>query len=472
MSSFAIHTLGCKVNQYESQQIVELLGSLGLRPVERNGQAAELVVVNTCCVTHTASAKSRQCIRRAQRLNPGAVIVVVGCLAAVEGGGLSRPGSNIHVVGDKSRLPAVLARLSAQPHRRDPRLSDARGNSTIKAEISPAVKYKNAATHYPDLGPLSRFRGHTRAFLKVQDGCDGPCTYCIIPKTRPVVRSKRPEAVLAEARALVAAGHKEIVVTGIFLGAYGQETVRRNRWLGRENPHLPDLLEKLAQIAGLERIRLSSLEPMDVTPGLLDVLAANRNIMPHLHLSLQSGSNRILRLMCRQYRRQDFLAAVQAVRARLDRPAITTDIIVGFPGERDEDFQETVELVRQVGFSRLHVFGFSPRKGTAAARMGPPVAPPVTRHRCRLLRGLGEQLAGQFRRQFIGETASVLIENTNGKVAGRSERYFEVCLDGRTSGVKTNDIVSVELLEDCGTGLRGRALIAQRSCLGAGLAEK
>ncbi|GAF70245.1 unnamed protein product, partial [marine sediment metagenome] len=278
MRTFAINTLGCKVNQYESQQIRELLEQLGLNHRE-NTDKADLVVINTCCVTHTASAKSRKYIRKAQKLSPGAVIIACGCLPTVQIDEFSLFDENIRVVADRRYLAAELTKI---------------------------VNGKADSPHQPLLGPITAFKGHTRAFLKIQDGCDGRCSYCIIPKTRPIVHSKPPEAVLQEARALVKAGHKEIVVTGVFLGAFGQPTVRRSHWPNQRNDKLPELLEDLAQIPNLARIRLSSLEPADVTERLLDAFCRYRNIMPHLHLSLQSGSDAVLKRMCRQYRAEDF----------------------------------------------------------------------------------------------------------------------------------------------------------------------
>jgi threonylcarbamoyladenosine tRNA methylthiotransferase MtaB len=231
---------------------------------------------------------------------------------------------------------------------------------------------------------------------------------------------------LAEAAALVAAGHKEIVLTGVHIGSYGQQTARRRHWPTKENPYLPDLLDKVARIPGLARIRLSSLDPADVTPALLDVFCAHANIMPHLHLSLQSGSDSVLRRMARPYTTDDFRAKVAMINRRLDRPALTTDIIIGFPGETDADFEQTVALTKEVAFAKMHVFAFSPRQGTAAAKMQPKVPPAVKKERSRILRDLDHDLQSRFRGQFLGETAQVLIESINGRPAGRAERYFMV----------------------------------------------
>jgi len=454
MRTFAIETLGCKVNQYESQQIRELLESLGLSQVSDYCQKPDLVVVNTCCVTRTASAKSRQCIRKARKLTPDAVQVVIGCLPTAQTGELNNLGENIHFIRHQDDLAAALNRIvESLPVRRlshasRPQVFRPFGYPSIRPKIESKVKCKNNLSGQVGLGPLTAFKGHTRAFLKVQDGCDGFCSYCIIPTARPFVRSKPPETVLREAQALVSAGHREIVITGIFLGAYGQKSVRRKTWPHRQNHKLPELLDKIAEIPALERIRLSSLEPSDVTGQLLDTFRNHRNLMPHLHLSLQSGSNAVLRKMCRQYTADDFAATVEQIKAKLDRPAITTDIIVGFPGETDADFERTVQLARRALFAKMHIFRFSPRRGTAAAAMQEPVDNKVIKERSKLLRDLDVELGAMFRRQFIGETATILLENTNGRPSGRSERYFMVALDREATNYRKNDLVTVRLLEN------------------------
>ena len=306
-----------------------------------------------------------------------------------------------------------------------------------------------------NLPPLTSFEGQTRAFLKIQDGCDGYCTYCIVPKTRPFVRSKPVDEILRESQALVKAGHREIVVTGIFLGAYGRASVRRKNWPNQRNDHLADLLDKMAEIPNLERIRLSSLEPADLTPRLLDTFCRHPNIMPHLHLSLQSGSDKILRKMCRQYRIEEFKEKVESAKSRLDRPAITTDIIVGFPGETDADFEQTVNMAKMIGFAKMHVFSFSPRKGTAAAGMQDIVDNIVIKERSQILHKLDIELGIKYRQQFLGETARILIENSNGQFSGRSERYFTVYLNKTEKKHKTNIIAEVKLIKNRENGMTG-----------------
>jgi threonylcarbamoyladenosine tRNA methylthiotransferase MtaB len=455
MKTFSISTLGCKVNQYESQQIRELLEQLGLDRVE-SPRKPDLVVINTCCVTHTASAKSRQHIRRAEKQSPGAVVVVSGCLPTVQIGELSAPTENVHLIRNRSDLGAALSHIAdgkaVVPVSKSVQSCP---NTIIETKNSSKVKYKNELGNNSNLPPLTSFEGQTRAFLKIQDGCDGCCTYCIVPKTRPFVRSKPADAVLQEAQALVESGHREIVLTGIFLGAYGQESVRRSNWPNQRNDNLADLLDETAQIPNLARIRLSSLEPADVTPRLLDTFCKHRNIMPHLHLSLQSGSDSILKKMCRQYRVDQFREKVESIKSRLDRPAITTDIIVGFPGETDVDFEQTVDLAKNVGFAKMHVFTFSPRKGTAAANMQGAVDNRVIKKRSEILRNLDIELGLRFRQQFIGETAEILLENDNGQLRGRSERYFMVYLKKTQNKLKKNDAIRVKLLENRENGIIG-----------------
>ncbi|MCX5637857.1 MAG: tRNA (N(6)-L-threonylcarbamoyladenosine(37)-C(2))-methylthiotransferase MtaB, partial [Planctomycetota bacterium] len=419
MRTFSIITLGCKVNQYESQQVRQLLEQLGLEQVEEF-QKPDLVIVNTCCVTGTASAKSRQYIRKVRRLSPDAVTLVCGCLPIAQIGELNVPGKNIHLVRQRDNLAAILTRMVNGPPcllSKTETGADLQGAQIYKDIIRPEkdsnINCKNelgnlltsVSSVEPKLTQLTSFTGQTRAFLKVQDGCDGYCTYCIVPKVRPFVHSKPVEAALQEAQALVEAGHREIVVTGIFLGAYGQESVRRKTWANQQNDQLADLLDKMAEIPNLARIRLSSLEPADVTPRLVDTFCKHPNIMPHLHLSLQSGSDKVLKKMGRQYSADEFRQKVALVKSRLDRPAITTDIIVGFPGETDADFQQTVDLAKEVGFAKMHIFSFSPRKGTAAAVMQDAVDNRVIKERAHILRDLEVELGKAFRRQFVGETA-------------------------------------------------------------------
>jgi threonylcarbamoyladenosine tRNA methylthiotransferase MtaB len=448
MKTFAIETLGCKVNQYETQQIRQLLEERGLELVASNARP-ELLIVNTCCVTHTASAKSRQAIRRGRKLNPTAVLLVSGCLPSAPQSELAGLAEDFHLVSHQDNIADELTRLIAQGNAAysrslDPPLS--KKPAYIKATNGPKIKDKNELQTRPNFRLLNCFKGQTRAFLKIQDGCDGKCSYCIIPRTRPKIRSKPTELVLKEANALAQAGHKEIVLTGIFIGAYGQNTVRRKNWSQLRQNQLAQLLQKLPSVPGLARIRLSSIEPGDVTDELLEAYKKYPNLMPHLHIPLQSGSQRILSLMRRQYTINQFTKAVEKIKRSLDRPAITTDIIVGFPGETDADFTQSLAIAKDMGFAKIHVFRFSPRAGTIAAKMQPVVPSKVIKERSIILHHLDKQLQDRFRRQFIGEKISVLIEQIN-PPGGRTERYFDVEVDSQQP-VKKGNIVCGKLTKN------------------------
>ncbi|MFA5238547.1 MAG: tRNA (N(6)-L-threonylcarbamoyladenosine(37)-C(2))-methylthiotransferase MtaB [Phycisphaerae bacterium] len=457
MRTFAITTIGCKVNQYESQQIRELLEQFGLNQVETSQRDADLVVINSCCVTRTASAKSRQRIRKARKLNPDSTIVVCGCLPAIKTGELTNLGKNVQLISHRETIAETLSQIA---NGKTAALSSEnlqpKQDTIIKAENGSEIKLKNKLPKQPKLAQLTSFKGHTRAFLKIQDGCDGYCSYCIVPKTRPVISSKSADAVLRETQALVEAGHKEIVLTGIFIGAYGQESVRRKSWPNQQNDKLADLLDEMVKIPNLARIRVSSLEPADVTPRLLDTFAASRKIMPHLHLSLQSGSNNVLKRMCRQYTADESREKIELIRNRLDRPAITTDIIVGFPGETDADFEDTVRLAKESGFAKIHVFSFSPRPGTAAASLQGTIDNEVIKERSRILCELDKELGYKFRQQFVGESAEILVENSTGKRKGRSERYFMVELEKAGDCLRQGEVVKVKLVKNSKDGMIGQ----------------
>lgn len=458
MKTFSINTLGCKVNQYESQQIRELLEQLGLHKAEPP-RPSDLVVINTCCVTHTASAKSRQHIRKAQKQSPNAVVIVSGCLPTVETGELDTPAQNVHLIRNRSDLAATLCRIAdGLSGTTVSKTTQSWSDTSIRPKNNAEIKHKKKSEDHPELPSLRTFNGQIRAFLKIQDGCDGYCSYCVIPRTRPFVRSKPATEVLKEAAALVESGHREIVLTGVFLGAYGQETVQRRRWTSRRNDSLADLLEKIAEIPGVARVRLSSLEPADVTPKLLDAFCRHRNIAPHLHLPLQSGSPAVLRAMRRQYGADQFRETVASIKSRLDKPAITTDIIVGFPGETWDDFEQTVSLAKGAGFAKMHVFSFSPREGTTAARMKGAVDSKVIRQRSRIMRELDAQLGAEYRRRFLGRTAEVLLETDAQQACGRSERYFTVYLENADRKLKRNRIVRAKLLKNSEDGMFGAPL--------------
>jgi len=458
METFTINTLGCKVNQYESQQIRQLLERYGLKQARKN-QIPELFVINTCCITHIASSKSRQYIKKALKRNSQAIIIVTGCLPKVKTDELRIPLNNVHILPDSNKLINALENITGITF---PEPGNQTIDNTVNKQKKPKrpkkIKHKNFLSSHSGLTSLKQFKGHTRAFLKVQDGCDGYCTYCIIPKTRPYLYSRKLQDVLNEAKNLIDAGHREIVLTGIFLGAYGKDTVRRKKWDKKVNYQLIELIDLLASINGLHRLRLSSLAPLDVSEEMMQVFQAHSNIMPHLHLSLQSGSDKILKKMCRQYTSADFLEKIHLIRSKLDRPAVTTDIIVGFPGETDEDFEKTIEIAQKTRFSKIHVFPFSQRKYTPAEKLPDHIKNGIKKLRSRQLQKLSDQMALNFRQQFIGQTVEVLVEKDSGPNSGLSERYFKVQIQNNGLKTQKNDILTVKLTQNTDKFALGQAL--------------
>ncbi len=419
LNTFLVNVLGCKVNQYDAQQIEQLLERYGLARTDQTDDA-DVIVVHTCGVTAAAAQKSRQTIRRMQRDNPLAHIIVTGCAANDE---LTQVDQD-----PVFRVPAGadwLQRLAEQ----------------VDSLATPnAVANDGIET---DTFTISRFGDHTRAFLKVQDGCDIGCSFCIIPQLRKEPRDKAIEDAVREATALTEAGYREIVVTGVSAGLYGRET----------NSSLAQLLEQLVAVPNIGRIRLSSLHPAELTDELLAVWAASPNIMPHLHLSLQSGSDAVLHTMRRGYTSEEYYDAVVRARAALDNPAFTTDVIVGFPGETDTYFEESYEFCRKVGFSQMHIFTYSPRPKTIAARMPRQVNGNLATERSERLHALGEMLAADFHRQFIGQRLEVLVEqDRNGTSSGYSEHYIPVEFPSDVSLRK--QVVAVDVTEATAQGVK------------------
>ncbi|MGD0461988.1 MAG: MiaB/RimO family radical SAM methylthiotransferase [Tepidisphaeraceae bacterium] len=446
MRTFSIQTLGCKVNQYESEQIATLLRSYGW--VESDAQAAQLRIINSCSVTVEAASKSRQSVRQAVKLPvagqpvamdpPGGLksrVIVMGCWATSDR-------------ETASRLPGVDRVLTHQDDISQ-RLKEFLSEGTAPAATPPRLGSVGAHA-LPLLG--ERQAQHQRAFLKIQDGCDARCTYCIIPRLRTSLWSKPPDELLKEARQLVAAGHIELILTGIFLSAYGQKTALRRRQSKAAGNPLARIIETLcAGVPGLRRLRLSSLEPGDLDDDLLQVLRSQAQVVPHFHLPLQSGSSAILRKMNRQYTRDDFLRLLDRIDLAFDRPALTTDIIVGFPGETDADFQQTLEVVDRARFIHMHVFPFSPRPGTAAARWERDfVRGPIVGRRIDLLRRREIEFSLAFRSTFIGQPVQLLVERDAARPPafasvrhGRCQRYFDVHFESET--VETGDLVDVRI---------------------------
>ena len=405
-----IHTLGCKVNQCDSDRLCRALRALGL---EAGDQArAQVQVVNTCSVTATADAKSRKLIRRLIQANPGAAVVVTGCYAELRPEQLRAIPGVTAVVGNggKESLPElILALVAAAPG--------------------------------PPLPPAHR---RCRAFVGVQDGCDNCCAYCTVPHARGAMASRPAAQVVAEVAELAAAGVREVVVCGIRLGAYRSPS----------GEGLPHLLRAL-RATGIERIRFSSLEPWDVDDGLLAEIAANPTLCPHLHLPAQSGDDQVLAAMGRRNRAADFLALAGRLRQARPGLALSTDLLVGFPGESDQAFQRTLELARQAEFCRLHVFKYSPRPGTRAVGLPGQVPELEKARRSRLLLALGEELAAQFAQRHLGSRVPVLVERWRAGICqGYAPDYLPVELPGRREWC--GQVVETEIMSAAGGRAMGR----------------
>ncbi|MGD0387836.1 MAG: MiaB/RimO family radical SAM methylthiotransferase [Tepidisphaeraceae bacterium] len=430
MRKFSIQTLGCKVNQYESEQMASLLRSHGW--VESDPDDAELRIVNTCSVTMEAASKSRQAVRQAVRVGAKQV-VVAGCWAT----------SDKQAASQMTGVDLVLTH------------HDNVSDRLAEFGLSGAARQGSGVIGMRSL-PLLNQRQHQqqRAFLKIQDGCDAHCTYCIIPKLRPLLWSKPLDELVREARQLVDVGHVELVLTGIFLGAYGRETALRRRQSSVARRSLADVVDALClRVPGLRRLRLSSLEPGDMDDELLAALRSHWQVVPHFHVPLQSGSDAILRKMNRQYRRDDFLRLVDRLYSAFDRPALTSDVIVGFPGESDAAFQQTVDVVNRARFIHVHAFAFSPRPGTAAARWPRDfVRGPIVGRRIDLLRRRAGAFSLDFRSTFVNQTVQLLVERERSAPGvwrhGRCQRYFDVHFENdstATGEAATGDLVDVRV---------------------------
>jgi threonylcarbamoyladenosine tRNA methylthiotransferase MtaB len=385
--AFKIYTLGCKVNQYDSRYLGELLIKQGY---ERTKKGAEVVIINTCAVTRNAIAKDKRIISKAKKENPGAKVILMGCWPqAYE--------EEVRKIDDVDLIWGVG------------RIGD------LITYIQGLLGYQPQADPEP-IEYISQ-EDRSRYFLKIQDGCEHFCSYCIIPYTRGGITSRKQKHILQEAMGASHAGFKEIVVSGIHLGMYGKDT----------NTNIVELLNNVKSIPELGRVRLSSIEMNEVSDDLIDLIAGSRKICKHLHIPLQSGSDNILKAMNRPYVRDDFEKKIERIRGRIPDIAISTDVITGFPGEEEDDFKTTYDLVEKLRFSRLHVFPFSAHPGTPAANMDQQVAPEIAKQRSDKLIKLGEGLEEDFKRQFRGRELEVVVESVKGELMrGRTEYYFEL----------------------------------------------
>ena len=413
VKKFKVITLGCRTNQYESQGYTDQLRQMGFSPA-LDGEKADLCIVNTCTVTESADSSSRHEIRSLLREHPEARLAVTGCMA-------------------ESAPDAILAL--------DPRIQViANGEKESLVE-----KMFPEEENLPEF-LIQAFDGHTRAFVKVQDGCNSFCTYCIIPYVRGRSRSRMISEVVAEVKGLVANGYKEVVITGINVGDFDGG--------GR----LVDLVRAVDAVEGLQRLRISSIDPDEVDEELAKTVLEGKTTAPSMHIVLQSGSNVILKKMNRKYTKQIFLDTFEMMKKKNPDFTATTDIIVGFPGETETDFQETLEIMEKVQFAKVHMFPYSPRKRTRAALYPNRVAPDVVKRRKQELLHLAEKTAFALREQFVGREMMVLLENEEkeGMISGHTANFIRVWIPKK--GHKQNEMVNVRLLENLPDGLLGEVL--------------
>ncbi|WP_127532314.1 tRNA (N(6)-L-threonylcarbamoyladenosine(37)-C(2))-methylthiotransferase MtaB [Paenibacillus kobensis] len=410
MPSVAFYTLGCKVNFYDTEAMWQLFKNAGYEQVDFEERTADVYVINTCTVTNTGDKKSRQIIRRAVRRNPDAVIAVTGCYAQTSPAEIMAiPGVDL-VIGtqDRDKLLGFVGQIQ----------SDRQPVNAVR-NIMKTREFEELDV--PD------FADRTRAFLKIQEGCNNFCTFCIIPWSRGLSRSRDPKSVIEQAHQLVAAGFKEIVLTGIHTGGYGDDL---------EDYKLADLLWDLDKVDGLERIRISSIEASQIDDKMIDVLNRSSKMCRHLHIPLQAGENSVLKRMRRKYTTEEFAAKIKRLHEAMPGVAITTDVIVGFPGETDEMFEEGFRFMKEIGFSEMHVFPYSKRTGTPAARMEDQVDEEVKNDRVHKLIDLSEQMQLSYAKQWVGEVVDVIPERDykgapgTGFVMGYSDNYLQIVFDG------------------------------------------
>ena len=419
MPKAALHNLGCKVNAYETEAMQQQLEERGYEIVPFD-QKADVYIINTCSVTNIADRKSRQMLHRAKKLNPEAVVVAAGCYVQGASDALKEDDSVDIIVGNnnKARLADILEEY----------MKDRQGDEDgYVLDIARAEEYEELH--------VSRLGEHTRAFIKVQDGCNQFCSYCIIPYARGRVRSRKPEDVEAEVKGLVARGYREVVLTGIHLSSYGTEHMEGSPVKGGDWDSGPlwDLIERIHRVEGLERIRLGSLEPRIITREFAEKLAGLPEFCPHFHLSLQSGCDATLKRMNRHYTTEDYLRRCGILREIFDHPAITTDVIAGFPGETEEEFEETRRFLETVRFYEMHVFKYSKRQGTRAAVMEDQVSEQVKARRSDVLLELEKTMSREYRERFAGSRVSVLFEEAaeiGGKwyMMGHTPQYVRAAL--------------------------------------------
>jgi len=429
----AFHTLGCKVNQYETEALKEKFSLKGYSVVDEK-EFADIYVINTCTVTSLADRKSRQYIRKMKKVNPASIMAVTGCYAQISPDEVaSIEGVNL-VAGtnEKGRLVEYIEEYISL----DSKVADCH------------VRAYEDLTEYEETGTNTSMDSKTRAYIKIQEGCNRFCSYCIIPYTRGPVRSRDLSEIVKEAETLIKKGFKEIVLTGINTALYGMDQEE-------ENSGVEQIIKELNNLEGEFRIRLSSLEPTVVNKENVQRLLKYDKLCHHLHLSIQSGNDKTLQAMNRKYTRKDYLEIVELLKSFDESYGITTDMIAGFPGETEEDFVDSLKIIGEVGFCKVHAFKYSKREGTAAARMKSPVSPEIKNDRTARLIAEGDKSAEEFFRGCIGETRVVLTENIeNGMIAGYTDNYVKAYIDS-TDNELLNKLIKVKIVGLHKDGVKG-----------------
>lgn len=412
MNKAAFYTLGCKVNQYDTEAVMESFIKHGYEIVDFD-EYADVYVVNTCTVTHLSDRKCRQMLRKTKKINPDSILVAMGCYAQAAKDAIKDQIEEVNiVVGTDNRNKIV---------------------ELVEEYNKDKKQYTNIVTDIMDIKEfeelqVSQMSERTRVYLKIQEGCNNYCTYCIIPYVRGHIRSRKIENIMQEAKRLAQSGFKEIVLTGIHVASYGKDL---------KNISLIDVIEQIHDIEGIERIRMSSVEPGLITDDFVDKIKDMPKLCHHFHLSLQSGSDTVLKRMNRKYNLDDYRQSVKRLRNIWEDVAITTDIIVGFPGETESEFNETLAFAEEIGFAKIHIFPFSPREGTTAAKMKDQISPNIKAMRAKKLADVEERLRKDFLMKQVGKRAEVLFEI-----------YECGILTGHTSNYLTFKTISSENLEN------------------------
>lgn len=420
--SIGLVTLGCRVNQYETEAISETFIKRGYE-VAGLDEFADVFVINTCTVTNVGDKKSRQMIRKTKKINPEAVVVVAGCYAQVAPDEVSQIEGVDIIIGTKEKGKAI---------------------EMVEKFVHEKHQIKNVDSimsirEFEEL-EIDQYQDRTRAFLKIQDGCNRYCSYCLIPYARGPIRSRNPENIISEVKKLAKNGFREVILSGIHVASYGKDL---------DNITLVDVVEKIDEIEGIDRIRIGSVEPMFFTKETVEKLTSYKKFCPHFHLSLQSGCNETLKRMNRHYTAEMYQETVEIIRNSFKDSSITTDVIVGFPGETEEEFNTTYEFLKKIELAKMHIFKFSPRKGTRAAEFKEQVAADIKEVRSKLLLTLDEELEAKYIQKYIGKEMDILFEETKNNVSsGYTRNYIKVNVE--TIEDITGKILNAKLTENHG----------------------